>query len=144
MWASTERSSSNTNIAPHENYAPHILTDMFLHSHRLHIKHSQTWGSLLRAIRNQESHCLLFPLSTSWSLHLNCNPISCRGLWKLVSKPLRPSSLWVRTAKVLRGADLEDLFSRRMLSFFIFSFCFSSFVTFLPEKGPQQTNLSHS
>lgn len=78
-------------------------------------------------------NCLFFPSSTSWSLHLNSNPISCnlmfRGLWKLVSKPLCPSSLWDRTAKVLRGMDLEDLFlATSIFFFFALSFLKLSFL----------------
>lgn len=99
-----------------------------------------------RAIQNPETNCLFFPSTTDWSLHLNCNPISCnlvfRGLWKLVSKPLCSGSLWDRTAKA-RGIDLEDL-SSAVCFFFIFSFCFSSSVTFLADKGPRQTNQPHS
>lgn len=37
----------------------------------------------------------------------------------------------------------RTFFFRRTLSFLIFSFCFSPFVTFLPEQQPQRTNLSH-
>lgn len=104
---------------------------------------SNTGVTVSTATQNQGTNCPSFPSSTSWSLHFNSNPISYSlvfmGLWKLVSKPLCPSSLWDRTAKVLRGTDLEDLsVAMCLLFFFIFSLCFSSCVTFLTEKGPSR------
>ena len=66
-------------------------------------------------------------------------PISCWGLWKLVSKPLCPSSLWDRTAKVLRGGDLEDLSSAACFPFFYFQlFTFLLLWHSCQRKGPSR------
>lgn len=65
-------------------------------------------------------------------------PISCRGLWKLMSKPLCPSSLWDRTAKVLRGIDLKDLSSAVCFFFFFF---FSAFAFLLLWHSCQRKGL---
>lgn len=50
-------------------------------------------------------------------------PISCRELWKHMSKPLCPSTLWDRRVKVLRGVDLGDLFSAMCFFLFLLSAC---------------------
>lgn len=95
------------------------------------------------ATQNQGTNCPSFPSSTSWSLHFNSNPISYSlvfmGLWKLVSKPLCPSSLWDRTAKVLRGTDLKDLSVAMCLLFFFFSaFAFLLVWHSWQRKGPSR------
>lgn len=75
----------------------------------LNIKDSQTFKPLVTELtQNQETHCLPLQWSTSWGLHLNCNPDFLP--WMLVSKPLYQRSLWGRTSRELRGGDLEDLF----------------------------------
>lgn len=88
------------------------------------------------ATSNQEANCLFFPSSPGWRARLNCNLHFLqgrRGCESLCQNPFCPSSLWGRTAKVLRGEDLEDLFFRRhaFLSPSFFPFHFRAFAFLL-------------